>query len=88
MSILVVHGVSPGLLCTVHWLMFYLLCDSYDATPSDYVSMIITDYGMVSCNNVLNFCSLINYQKGENAEKNWFLLISLLVYLFSTIKDF
>jgi translation initiation factor 2B subunit (eIF-2B alpha/beta/delta family) len=26
----------------------YML-DSYDATPSDYVSMIITDYGMVGC---------------------------------------
>ena len=28
-----------------------ILIDRYDVTPSDYISMIITDYGMV--NNVL-----------------------------------
>lgn len=28
--------------------MPFLFCDRYDATPADYISMIVTDYGMVS----------------------------------------
>lgn len=33
--------------------------DSYDATPSDYVSMIISDYGMVSVTGFQSGCCLI-----------------------------
>lgn len=33
----------------IRYSLFLLCCGHrYDATPSDYISMIITDYGMVS----------------------------------------
>lgn len=38
----------------------WIINDSYDATPSDYVSMIITDYGMVSDNDVLDKICVIS----------------------------
>lgn len=38
------------LYCKLKFSIFH--CNSYDATPSDYISMIITEYGMVSWSKV------------------------------------
>jgi translation initiation factor 2B subunit (eIF-2B alpha/beta/delta family) len=46
--------------------LFWIVIGSYDATPSDYVSLIITDYGMVSQFLISKLtCQIVVEENGE-----------------------